>query len=72
MLFLSEQSNIYVNATVLEDVLDEEQEKEGKNVHKQWLAGLESVKDKEDPVYQQLKERLYREYKIYNHIVTKG
>jgi len=49
----------------------EEQEKDGKNVHEKCLAGLEPVQDKEDPVYQELRERLYREYKVYNHVVTK-
>ena len=49
----------------------EEQEKEGKNVHEKCQAGLEPLQDKEDPVYQQLKGYLYREYKVYNHVFTR-
>ena len=49
----------------------EQQEREGKNVHEKCLAGLEPVKAKEDPAYQQLKEYLYREYKVYNHVINK-
>ena len=47
----------------------EEQKRKGKNVHEKCLAGLEPVKDKEEPAYQQLKEYLYREYKVYNHVI---
>ena len=48
----------------------EEQKKESRNVHNKCEAGLEPVQDKEDPIYQALKKHLYREYKVYNHVIT--